>query len=74
MVAVQLISGAFHDLKELGTRPRERSRELVEWARTVVTQRIHPDITVSLNVVLAANGLADLVVYALEEYRSETSK
>ena len=47
---------------------------MVDWAQKVVTQNIiHPDISLSIGVVLAANGLVDLVVDALKEYRSETS-
>jgi hypothetical protein len=39
----------------------------------VVTQNIHPDISLSIGVVRAVKGLVDLVVDALKEYRSETS-
>ena len=73
LIDLKLICGAFDELKGVGARPRERARELVDWAQKVVARSIHPDISLSIGVVLAANGLADLVVDALEEYRSETS-
>jgi hypothetical protein len=73
LIDLKLICGAFDELRGVGSRPRERSRALVDGAQKVVAQSIHPGIALSVGVVLAANGLADLVVDALEEYRSETS-
>ena len=56
LIDLKLICRAFDELKGVGSRPRERSRERVDWAQKVVTQSTHPDITLSIGVVLAANG------------------